>query len=139
VTIGGATRWWVPLMGRNDAGELFDQYAWQVRRSKFDAMLLDEATSRGARLLRGRALSPLVDDADAVRGVRIASEDGTELELEAEMVLDCSGQATFLAGQGITGPKYLGAYDKQIAIFSKWRASSGTMAPAAVTPNPATR
>jgi flavin-dependent dehydrogenase len=35
------------------------------------------------------------------------------------MLLDCSGQATFLATKGITGPKYLGAYDKQIAIFSQ--------------------
>ena len=118
VTIGGATRWWVPLMGRAVDGELFDQTAWQVRRSKFDAMLLDEATSRGADLLRGKALSPLVDDAGAVHGVRVASEDGSELELEAEMVLDCSGQATFLSAQGITGPKYMGAYDRQIAIFS---------------------
>lgn len=119
VTIGGATRWWVPLMGRNDDGELFDQFSWQVTRSKFDAMLLDEATARGAELLPGRALSPLVDDAGAVHGVRVASEDGSEVELEAEMVLDCSGQATFLSAQGITGPKYLGAYDKQIAIFSQ--------------------
>src|SRR5207249_5032467 len=32
--------------------------------------------------------------------------------------LDCSGQATFLANAGVTGPKYLGNYDRQIAIFS---------------------
>jgi hypothetical protein len=35
------------------------------------------------------------------------------------VVLDCSGQASFLATHGVTGPKYLGAYDKQIAIFSQ--------------------
>jgi flavin-dependent dehydrogenase len=41
------------------------------------------------------------------------------MEIESEMLLDCSGQATFLANAGATGPKYLGAYDKQIAIFSQ--------------------
>ena len=35
------------------------------------------------------------------------------------MTLDCSGQASFLANQKVTGPKYLGAYDKQIAVFSQ--------------------
>lgn len=39
--------------------------------------------------------------------------------VEAAVVLDCSGQATFLANAGVTGPKYLGNYDKQIAIFSQ--------------------
>jgi flavin-dependent dehydrogenase len=39
--------------------------------------------------------------------------------IETDMLLDCSGQATWLANLGgVTGPKYLGAYDKQIAIFS---------------------
>jgi len=42
-----------------------------------------------------------------------------EFDLEAEVVLDCSGQSTFLAAHEVTGPKYLGAYDKQIAIFSQ--------------------
>jgi flavin-dependent dehydrogenase len=35
------------------------------------------------------------------------------------MVLDCSGQCTYLANIGVTGPKYVGNYDKQIAIYSQ--------------------
>jgi flavin-dependent dehydrogenase len=46
-------------------------------------------------------------------------EDGGTLDIESEVVLDCSGQSTFLANHGITGPKYRGNYDKQIAIFSQ--------------------
>jgi flavin-dependent dehydrogenase len=45
--------------------------------------------------------------------------DGGIQDIEAEVVLDCSGQATFLANARVAGPKYLGAYDKQIAIFSQ--------------------
>jgi flavin-dependent dehydrogenase len=46
--------------------------------------------------------------------------DGGVQTIMSEMLLDCSGQATWLANQGgVTGPKYLGSYDKQIAVFSQ--------------------
>jgi flavin-dependent dehydrogenase len=54
-----------------------------------------------------------------VRGIEVRGRDGGTFEIAAEVVLDCSGQATFLANAGATGPKYLGNYDKQIAIFSQ--------------------
>ena len=43
----GNSDWWVPVMQRAESGELQDQTTWQVRRSSFDAMLLDEALQRG--------------------------------------------------------------------------------------------
>ena len=43
---------------------------------------------------------------------------GAPKKIEAEVVLDCSGMATFLANQKVTGPKYVGSYDKQIAFFA---------------------
>jgi flavin-dependent dehydrogenase len=117
--LGGAARWWIPVQRRTETGELADQLAWQVRRSEFDAMMLEEAGAAGAQLVPGRAVSPLLDDDGTVRGIRVQPTDGPQFELDAHMVLDCSGQATFLAAQGVTGKKYLGAYDKQIAIFSQ--------------------
>jgi len=81
-------------------------------------MMQGEAVARGATLLPGKALRPLVADDGAVRGVRVRTSEG-EFDLEAELLLDCSGQSTFLATHGVTGPKYLGSYDKQIAIFSQ--------------------
>lgn len=115
----GRSPWFVPVMQRMPDGELVEQHTWHIRRSVFDAMLLDEAASQGATVLPGKALRPLLADDGAVRGVRVRSADGGELDLQAELVFDCSGQATFLASHGVTGPKYLGAYDKQIAIFSQ--------------------
>src|SRR6266700_1395377 len=47
------------------------------------------------------------------------SDFDTMMLKETEIVLDCSGQATFLANQRATGPKYLGNYDKQVAFFSQ--------------------
>lgn len=110
--------WFVPIMRRTPADELEDRTTWQVRRSTFDSMLYDEALASGATAVPGKALRPLHTDDGAVRGVRVRSDEG-EFDLEAAITLDCSGQATFLASQGVTGSKYLGAYDKQIAIFSQ--------------------
>lgn len=111
--------WWVPVTGRDENWKLFDWDTWQVRRSDFDTMMLCEAQSRGATLLRGKVTHPLLGDDGSVKGVRVNTADGGTLEIESELVLDCSGQATFLANHGVTGPKYLGSYDKQIAIFSQ--------------------
>ena len=113
----GNPDWWVPVMRRDDEG-LHDQVTWQVRRSVFDQMVLDEALARGAELVEGRATDPMVDDEGAVVGVVVEMADGSTFRIRSEMTVDCSGQASFLANKKVTGPKYLGSYDKQIAIFT---------------------
>ena len=84
-------------------------------------MMLDEAVSRGATLIPGKALNPILKKDGSVGGVQIRPMDSEKtMEIEADVLLDCSGQATWLANLGgLTGPKYLGSYDKQIAIFSQ--------------------
>ncbi len=111
--------WFVPVTGRDANWELFAWDTWQVRRSDFDKMMLDAAVTRGATLFRGKAIKPLTNDG-SVRGAQVHMADGGVQNIESEILLDCSGQATWLANQrSVTGPKYLGAYDKQIAIFSQ--------------------
>jgi flavin-dependent dehydrogenase len=114
----GNTDWWIPMMGRNPDLTAHFNPTWQVRRATFDAMLLDAARDRGADFLAARARTPVVDDAGKLVGVEVETDDGDEVRIEADITLDCSGQATFLANKRVTGPKYLGSYDKQIAIFS---------------------
>jgi flavin-dependent dehydrogenase len=111
--------WHVPVTGRDENWNLFEWDTWQVRRSDFDKMMLDEALARGAELLPGKALRPIQSDG-VVRGAEVQLADGSVRKIASEVLLDCSGQATWLANLGgTTGPKYLGAYDKQIAIFSQ--------------------
>src|SRR5206468_2650076 len=83
-------------------------------------MMLDEAVSRGATLIQGKAIRPQRENG-SITGAQIRMADSDKLEdIESEVLLDCSGQATWLASLGgFTGPKYLGAYDKQIAFFSQ--------------------
>ncbi len=111
--------WFVPVTGRDENWELFPWDTWQVRRSDFDKMMLDQAISRGAEYLTGRALRPVLSDDGAVTGVQVELSGGKVEEIQTEMLLDCSGMATWLANMGgITGPKYVGSYDKQVAFFS---------------------
>jgi flavin-dependent dehydrogenase len=113
--------WFVPVTGRDENWKLFVWDTWQVRRSVFDKMMLDEAVSRGCEYLDGKALTPIIDEKDgSVKGLKVQWPNGKIEDIYCDLLLDCSGQATWLAKLGgVTGPKYLGSYDKQIAIFSQ--------------------
>lgn len=118
VRVFGTSSWFIPVAQRDKNWELNPATTWQVRRSDFDAMMLEEAQNRGAKVVRGTAKKALRTDDGGVRGITLERPDGSSEEIEAEVVVDCSGMATFLANQKVTGPKYLGSYDKQIAFFT---------------------
>lgn len=129
-----ATTWYVKVSSRDQDWNLYDNITWQVRRSEFDKMMLEEAVKRGAKLVRGTAIKALEGDDGALVGIRVRYPDGQEENIATRVVLDCSGQSTFLANQKVTGPKYLGSYDKQVAFFSHVRGAKrgpGTEGPEA--------
>ncbi len=51
----GKNTFYVPVMGRSADGELVATTTYQVRRSSFDQLLLEEAVSRGTQLIEGEA------------------------------------------------------------------------------------
>ena len=118
VRVYGHNHWFVPVRARTENG-LRDVSTWQVRRSEFDKMLLDAALSRGATLIRGQATKAIINDDGGVGGIYVQPTEGQEFQIKSQVVLDCSGQTTFLANLGVTGPKYRGNYDKQMAVFSQ--------------------
>ena len=118
VRVFGTSSWFIPVAARDKDWQIQPAMTWQVRRDDFDDMMLEEAQNRGAKLIRGTAKKALRTDNGGVRGVAIRRPDGRTEDIEAELVIDCSGMATFLANQKVTGPKYLGSYDKQIAFFT---------------------
>src|SRR5581483_4610066 len=66
---------------------------WQVVRSEFDQMLLENAREHGVVAHEGvRVLDVLWQDGRAV-GVTIRQEDGTVRDVPAKVVVDASGQA----------------------------------------------
>ena len=115
----GSYKWYLPVASRDKDWKIYPKPTWQVRRSGFDKLLLETALSRGTDFINGETIRPIVGDDGSVRGVTVREAGGKIFDIESEIVLDCSGQATFLANAGVTGPKYNGNYDKQIAIFSQ--------------------
>ncbi|MEW5988086.1 MAG: NAD(P)/FAD-dependent oxidoreductase [Chloroflexota bacterium] len=112
-------KWYAPVMARDENWNLVPQTTWQIRRSWFDQMMLDEAVERGATLIPGTATRPLCHDDGSVRGVQVRTAEGGLMDIETEMLVDASGQHTFLGNAGVTSRKYRGNYDKQMAIFSQ--------------------
>ena len=70
---------------------------WQVLRSEFDQMLVDDARAKGATIVEGVTVTQLLRDGDRVVGVRVKHEDGSTAEYRAPMTLDCSGKESFAA------------------------------------------
>ena len=70
---------------------------WQVLRSEFDSMLVENARAKGATILEGITVTSLLRDGARVVGVRARGEDGQEREYRAPITLDCSGKEAFAA------------------------------------------
>jgi flavin-dependent dehydrogenase len=69
---------------------------WQVIRSEFDLMMLENAAEQGVEVYQAtRVLEVLFDGSRAV-GVRIQKEDGSREDVRAPVVVDASGQSTLL-------------------------------------------
>src|SRR5947209_5395307 len=69
---------------------------WQVIRSEFDTMMLDNAREQGVEVHQpARVLDVLFDGGRAV-GVRVQHEDGTREDVQARVVVDASDQSTML-------------------------------------------
>jgi flavin-dependent dehydrogenase len=65
---------------------------WQVVRSEFDKLMLDNAREHGVEVHEAtRVLDVLLEDGRAT-GVRVKGEDGVEREVRAKVVVDASGQ-----------------------------------------------
>ncbi len=68
---------------------------WQVVRSTFDRMLLNNAAEHGADVHEGVAAKKLLMDGDAVVGVEAKDEAGRAMRFAAPITLDCSGRDGF--------------------------------------------
>jgi flavin-dependent dehydrogenase len=69
---------------------------WQVIRSQFDTMMLDNAREHGVEVHQpARVLEVLFDGSRAV-GVKVQKEGGGTEEVRAQVVVDASGQSTML-------------------------------------------
>jgi flavin-dependent dehydrogenase len=69
---------------------------WQVVRSEFDTMMLENAREHGVDAHEGVHVLEVLFDGGRACGVRIKDADGTRREVQARVVVDASGQAALL-------------------------------------------
>ena len=71
---------------------------WQVLRSEFDQMLLDNAVDRGAKVVMGATAKRLLMREGVCEGLLVAL-DGDLHEVRAPVTVDCAGRHGFAATQ----------------------------------------
>jgi flavin-dependent dehydrogenase len=65
---------------------------WQVLRSEFDMILMENARAKGADVREEITVRELIQEAGVTNGVRAQTKNGETLEFRAPMTLDCSGR-----------------------------------------------
>ena len=73
-------------------------YAYQVRRSEFDHLLLRHCAGRGAEVREGTRVTAVEFEPDGVAAA-IADDGGATARVRARFLVDASGRDTFLAGK----------------------------------------
>ena len=69
---------------------------WQVVRSEFDQMMLENAREHGVDAHEGVHVLEVLFEGDRAVGVRIKDADGARRDIHANVVVDASGQAALL-------------------------------------------
>ena len=92
---------------------------WQVLRSEFDQMLVDNAREKGATIFEEVNVNSLLREHGRVVGVRAEHKGGSVVEYRAKMTLDCSGKDSFAAARNhwrMRDPKL-----NKIAVWTYYR------------------
>ena len=92
---------------------------WQVLRSEFDQMLLDNARAKGVEVREGTMVRQLIQGNGAVIGVRAVSKDGDTLEFHAPITVDASGRDAFAVTRH--GWKVRDPYLNKIAVWTYYQ------------------
>ncbi len=69
---------------------------WQVVRSEFDQMMLENAREHGAEAYEGVHVLDVIFEGERATGATIRDADGTRRAVAARVVVDASGQAALL-------------------------------------------
>jgi len=94
---------------------------WQVLRSEFDQMLLDNAREKGAQVLEETTVQELLRDNGRVVGVRARKKSGEIVEFRAPITLDCSGKEAFTTTRN--GWRTPDPYLNKVAVWTYYQGS----------------
>lgn len=92
---------------------------WQVRRSEFDQMLMDNAREHGVSVHEGTRVLEVLFEGERAVGVRVKGEDDVEREVRAQVVIDASGQSSMLIDR--LGLREWDPVLKKAAVWTYWK------------------
>ena len=92
---------------------------WQVLRSEFDELLLNNARQKKAIVREEIAVKELLREGDRVVGVRARTKSGDVEEFFAPMTLDCTGKESFAAVRN--GWRTPDPYLKKFAVWTYFK------------------
>jgi flavin-dependent dehydrogenase len=95
---------------------------WQVLRSEFDEMLLNNARDKGAHVREETTVVQLLkNDSGHVVGVEVKNKDGSLEQLYAKLVIDASGKEAFASSR--QGWRVGDPYLNKVAIWTYYKGS----------------
>lgn len=92
---------------------------WQVLRSEFDQMLLDNARAKGVEVLEETMVRQMIQENGAVTGVKAVAKDGETLEFHAPITFDASGRDALAVMR--RGWKVRDPYLNKIAVWTYYQ------------------
>jgi flavin-dependent dehydrogenase len=92
---------------------------WQVRRSEFDQLLLDNAREHGVVVHQGTRVLEVLFDGHRAVGLTVQPEGGSERKVQARVVVDASGQSSVLLDR--LGLREWDPVLKKAAVWTYWK------------------
>ena len=94
---------------------------WQVVRSEFDQMLLDNAREKGAEVREETIVKRLISEDGCVLGVEAADRTGKSYDVHATITLDCTGKEAFASTR--RGWRVSDPFLNKIAVWTYYKGS----------------
>jgi flavin-dependent dehydrogenase len=100
-----SVRFVAPSGGESDPFYFFESLpreqaqTWQVLRSEFDQMCLQNAQTAGVDVRMGARVADVLFDGTKASGVSVQFDDDEPVEIEANVIVDASGRSTVLGRQ----------------------------------------
>ena len=69
---------------------------WQVRRSEFDHLMIENAREHGVKVFEGTRVLEVLWEGERAVGVKVQDEEGSVGEVRADVVVDASGQSSMI-------------------------------------------
>jgi len=92
---------------------------WQVLRSEFDQLMLDNAREKGAEVIEQMNVRELIQANGAVVGVKAIDRDGAPREFRAPVTIDATGRDAFSVTR--FGWKQRDPYLNKIAVWTYYK------------------